>query len=157
MATVIGVVATVQAAPPSPSTWLTAGYVNGRVKVNLDYYVALGTETAGTVITMGSLLPVGAKVLWIDVATSASTGSLTVSVGDLDSATRYASASTGPATAGTTRIGPKLSSTDGYYVIGTNPATPTTTDNDQQIILTTGGATLAVSTIISCAVYFTTD
>lgn len=157
MATVIGVVATVIAAPPSPATWLTAGYIDGRVKLSLDFYVALGTETAGTVIKMGQLLPVGAKVLWIDVATSASTGSLTVSVGDLDSSTRYASASTGPATAGTTRIGPKLDATNGYYIIGSNPATPTATDNDQQIILTTGGATIVVSTIISCAVYYTTD
>lgn len=157
MATVIGVVATIIAAPPSPATWLTAGYIDGRVKLSLDFYVALGTEGAATIIKMGQLLPVGAKVLWIDIATSASTGGLTISVGDLDSATRYASASTGPATLGTTRIGPKLDSTNGYYVIGSNPATPTTTDNDQQIILTTGGATLSVGTIVSCAVYYTTD
>lgn len=143
--------------PPGPANWLTPGYVDGRVKVNIDYYVALGTETAGTVIYMGALLPVGAKVLKIDVSTSASTGSLTVSVGDLDSATRYASASTGPATAGITTFNGIKDSSNGPYLIGSNPATPTTTDNDQQIILTTGGATLAASTIVGCVVYYTTD
>ncbi len=157
MSTVNGVVAAVQAAPPGPSNWLTAGYINGRVKVNLDFYVALGTEAAATVIQMGSLLPVGAKVLWIDITTTISIGSLTISVGDLDSATRYGSALTGPATAGITRVNGIISAANGAYVIGTNPATPTVTDNDQQIILTTGGSTLTIATIIGCAVYFTTD
>lgn len=157
MSTVNGVVYAESIAPPSPSNWLTAGYVNGRVKCNIDFYVALGTETAGTVILMGSLLPVGAKVLRIDITTSASTGSLTISVGDLDSATRYASASTGPATAGISSYSGIIDSTNGAYVIGTNPTTPTSTDNDQQIKLTTAGATLAVGTIVGCIVYFTTD
>lgn len=157
MATVQGVVYAVIAGPSTPATWLTAGYVNGREKVNIDYYVALGTEASGTVIDMGALLPVGAKVLGIEIIMSASTGSLTMSVGDLDSATRYASANTGPATAGSTRITGKTDSTNGLYTIGSNPATPTTTDNDQQIILTTGGATLAVGTITVCIVRFVTD
>ncbi len=156
MANVNGVVYAVLAAPSSPATWLTASYVNGREKCMLDFYVALGTETAGTVIYMGNPLPVGAKVLSVSVITSASTGSLTVSVGDLNSATRYASASTGPATASSTSY-VKLDSTNGWYAIGSNPATPTATINDQQIILTTGGATLGAGLIIACRVTFTTD
>lgn len=157
MATVNGVVYAVQIAPPSPSTWETAGYVNGREKVNLDYYVALGTETAATVILMGTLLPVGAMIMDVAVLTSVNTSSLTISVGDLDSATRYASADSGPATARITTYSGMISATTGWYIIGTNPATPTTTDNDQQIKLTTGGATLAVGTIIGCRVRFVTD
>lgn len=157
MATVNGVVYAVTIAPPSPSNWLTAGYVNGRDKSNIDYYVALGTETAGTVILMGALLPVGAKVLSVVISTSANTGGLTISVGDLDSATRYANAATGPATAGISSFNGIIDSTNGAYVIGTNPATPTATDNDQQIKLTTGGATLGVGLIIGCRVIFTTD
>lgn len=143
--------------PPGPANWLTAGYVDGREKVNIDYYVALGTETVGTIILMGALLPIGAKVLSINISASVSTGGLTMSVGDLDSATRYASANTGIATAGVTGINGVIDANNGPYVIGTNPATPTATDNDQQIKLTTGGATLAVGTIIGCVVKYTTD
>lgn len=159
MATVNGVVYAERLAslPPGPANWLTAGYVDGRVKVNIDYYVALGTEATGTVILMGALLPVGAKVLKIDISTSISIGGLTVSVGDLDSATRYASASTSPATAGIYSYNGVIDSANGPYLIGQNPATPTATDNDQQIKLTTGGATLTIATIIGCVVYYTTD
>lgn len=164
MATVNGVIYTAVAAtgPYAGSgnpgdNWKTAGYIDGRTKNQLDFYVCLGTETAGTVILMGGLLPVGAKVLEIVIGMSASTGSLTMSVGDLDSATRYASASTGPATVGMSRFNGGIDSTNGFYVIGTNPATPTTTDNDRQLKLTTGGATLAVGTIITSRVVYTTD
>ena len=155
MANVNGVVYAVQVAPPSPSNWLTAGYINGRVKCNLDFYVALGTETAGTVIYMGAPLPVGAKVIRIQITASASTGSLTASVGDLNSATRYANAATGIATGNQVNFySGCIDATNGYYVIGTNPATPTATNTDTQIILTTGGATIAVGTIIGCCVIY---
>lgn len=157
MANYSGVVYAVQIAPPGPSNWLTAGYVNGRQKCMLDYYVALGTEAAGSVLYMGALLPLGAKVLQIDVLTSANTTSLTTSVGDLNSATRYASASTGPASARITSFTGMIDATNGWYVIGSNPATPTATNNDQQIILTTGGATLTVSLIYGVRIVYTTD
>ncbi len=139
-----------------PANWVTGGFIDGRVKVMLDYYLAAGTEVAATVIQMGSLLPVGAKILAIMVQTATSTGSLTWSVGDLDSATRYVSASTNAATAGTYWYGGGKDAVVGPYVIGSNPATPTATDNDQQIIITTGGATLGVQMIV-CAVFYTTD
>lgn len=157
MATVQGVVYAVLAGPSTPATWLTAGYVNGRDKVMLDYYVALGTEAAGTVILMGQPLPIGAKVLSVTVTTSANTGGLTVSVGDLDLATRYASADTGPATSRRTAYNGIIDANNGAYVVGTNPASPTATDNDQQIKLTTGGATLGVGLIIGCMTTFVTD
>ena len=139
-----------------PANWVTGGFVDGKVKVNMDYYVALGTETAGAIITMGNLLPVGAKIIGHLLQISASTGSLTISVGDLETATRYVSASTSPATAGSYWFGGGKDATVGYYVIGTTTA-PTATSNDQQIILTTGGATLAVSTVICLATIYTTD
>lgn len=156
MANVNGVVYAVLQAPPSPSNWLTAGYVNGREKVMIDFYVALGTEAAGTVIYMGNPIPAGAKVSAVTIITSANTGALTLSVGDLDSATRYANASTAPATASRTSFY-KQDATNGLYVIGTNPATPTATDNDQQLILTTGGATLGAGLIITMICGFITD
>jgi len=160
MANVSGVVYAVTQDPPSPSNWLTAGYVNGREKCNLDFYVTLGTEAAGTVIYMGAPLPQGAKVLSVSVSVVAATSGLTVSIGDLNSATRYATNLTGPATANsqTTAHG-CIDATNGYYVVGTNPGTGSTalTTGDAQIILTTGGATLGTGNIIGCRVSFTTD
>jgi|GEM_PF-3004347 hypothetical protein len=157
MSQVNGVVYAESIAPPSPANWLTAGYVNGRVKCNIDFYVGLGTELAGTTIAMGALLPAGAKVLLIEITSSVSIGSFTLSVGDLDLATRYATALTGPATAGVTLISGMISAANGPYVIGTNPAVPTETDTDAQILLTTAGATITSGAIIGCIVYFTTD
>lgn len=157
MATVQGVVYAVLQGPSTPATWLTAGYVNGREKVQIDYYVALGTEAAGTILLMGQPLPIGAKILTVQITTSANTSSLTMSVGDLDNATRYASADTGPATKGSSSYIGVFDATNGTYVIGTNPAVPTATDNDQQIKLTTGGATLGAGLIIGLIVHFVTD
>lgn len=140
----------------SPSNWLTAGFVNGRIKCQLDYYIGLGTEAAGSVLYMGALLPIGAKILSIDLLTSANTSSLTISVGDLESATRYVSASTGPQSARITACSGFISATNGWYIIGTT-TTPTTTSNDQQIILTTAGATLGTGTVYGTRVNYVTD
>jgi hypothetical protein len=138
------------------SNWTTPGYIRGAVRVMVDYYVGLGTETAGTVIQMHPLLDVGAMILYHVLSISTGLGALTVSVGDLDSATRYASASTALQTTGAYLIRPALGTT-GNYIIGTNPATPTDADNDRQIILTTAGATLTAGYIISLMTFYTID
>lgn len=147
---------TVTSGVGGPSLWVTGGFIDGRIKAMLDYYVALGTETAGTIIQMGNLLPLGAKVIGFICQVSASTGALTGSIGDLETATRYVSASTSWATAGTFLIGGAKSATVGYYVVGTT-AVPTATSNDQQIIITTGGATIAVGTVVALCTLYTTD
>lgn len=157
MANFSGVVYAVTIAPPSPANWLTAGYVNGREKVNMDYYVGLGTEVAASVILMGAPLPIGAKVIAHAIQISASIGSFTVSVGDALSATRYSTA-TALATLNTIVAVPTaLNTTDGYYVIGTNAATASVPSGDTQIQLTTGGATLTAGTIIAFRTLFATD
>lgn len=140
----------------SPSNWLTAGYVNGRVKCNLDYYVALGTEAAGSRLLMGALLPIGAKILSVTLLTSANVASLTMSIGDLESATRYASASTAPQSERITTFSGMVDATVGFYVVGTT-ATPTATSNDQQMVITTGGATLTAGVVFGLRVDFVTD
>ena len=160
--TVSGVVYTERQAPvPGTGTgvynWLTPGYVDGRKKVNLDFYVGLGTESAGSTINVGSLLPVGAKVIAVRVHASAATSGLTFSVGDLNLATRYASADTGPASKGVSTYTGFIDSVNGPYLIGQNPTTPTATNNDQQIVLTSGGATLGAGTIYGVEVEYTTD
>ena len=136
------------------TNWQTPGYVRGDVKEYTDWYVALGTEVTASTIKMHPLLDTGVMILYHVLQIVASTGSLTLSVGDLDSATRYVSASTSAATAGAYIIGNGLSST-GPYIIGTNPATPTATDTDAQIVLTTGGATLGGTNIIGLTTVYT--
>lgn len=160
-----GVVYTERTAPVPGTTstttynWMTAGYVDGRQKINLDFYVGLGTELTGSTLLMGAPLPQAAMVLNVDVISSASTSSLTFSVGDLSSATRYASAGTGIATAGVTSYTGMISATTGWYVIGTNPGTGANAlvTGDAQILITTGGATLGTGTIYGVKVVYTTD
>lgn len=142
----------------SPANWQTAGYINGRVKVQLDFYVGAG-EAIGSVLYMGAPLPAGAKVLNVQVMSSANTTSLTFSVGDLNSATRYASADSGIATKGITMYSGCIDSTNGFYVIGTNPGTGANAalTGDAQIIITIGGAVLGTGTIYGLKVEYVTD
>ena len=150
-----GVVYTERSAPVPGTTstttynWMTAGYVDGRKKIMLDYYVGLGTELSGSTLNMCAPLPQGAMILSVSVISSANTSSLTWSVGDLNLATRYANAGTGIATAGSNII-PTLEASTGPYIIGTNTG-------DNQIIITTGGATLGTGTIYSLQCFYTID
>ena len=165
MAAYNGVVYTERSAPVPGTTstttynWMTAGYVDGRKKIMLDYYVGLGTEASGSTLNMCAPLPQGAMVLSVAVISSANTSSLTWTVGDLSLATRYANAASGIATAGLTTYTGMISSTTGWYVIGSNPGTGATalTTGDAQIVITTGGATLGTGTIYGVIVEYTTD
>ena len=133
--------------------WQTPGYIRGDLKVYTDYYVGLGTEVSGSTIRMHPLLDTGIMILYHVLTVLGSTGSLTMSIGDLDSATRYASASSSAATAGTYIYGSVTST--GPYIIGTNPATPTATDTDAQIVLTTGGATVGATNVFGLTTVYT--
>lgn len=142
--------------PPGPANWMTPGYVDGRKKVMLDFYIGLGTESAGSTINMGALLPSGAKVISIALHMNAANAGLTMSIGDLDSATRYVT-NLSCATKGIFSSTGFIDAVNGPYLVGQNPATPTATDNDQQIVLTTGGATLTVGNIYGIEINYTTD
>lgn len=158
--TVQGVVYAERNTNPNATNWLTPGYVDGRKKVMLDFYVGLGTESAGSKILMGGAITPGAKITSIVVHVSASTGGLTVSVGDLALATRYVTSATGPATGpSTTGFTGCIDATNGFYTIGTNPGTGPNAAllGDAQIQLTTGGATLGAGTIYGVEVNYTTD
>jgi hypothetical protein len=133
--------------------WQTPGYIRSALLSYTDWYVGLGTEVSGSTIRMFPLLDTGLMVLYFVYTVVASTGSLTMSIGDLDSATRYASASSNAATAGCYIVGGSLTST-GPYIIGTNPATPTATDTDAQIVLTTGGATLGATNVFQLTMVY---
>lgn len=142
MATAVGVNATLVASGGLANAVLS-GLIDGRVKCMLDYYTILGTETTGSTLTLGGIMPKGANVIAIILKVTASQTALTVSVGDDESATRYASAATSLQTAGT-------------YVIGGNnyvcdDTTPSTTD--RQIVLTTAAATMTAGTIYAAILY----
>jgi hypothetical protein len=133
MADVLGVVATAVAAGGQSSN-VAHGRVDARKKVHLDSYTIAGTETVVSTIKLGAKLRKGSRILNITLAVSANQTAATFSVGDEASATRYASASTSLQTAG------KYVFDGQQYVVGT-------ADGDDQIVLTTGGATLTAGTL----------
>ena len=150
-----------------PQEWQLPGVINAPVRCMVDSFTPLGTEAAGAVIRfftdgVNQVLPAGANILRFDFIMSSTTSSLTCSVGDKNSATRYVSASTGFAGATAFSVSGVISGSP--YIIGTNAATTgpgtaspgTVSNGDNQIILTTGGATLSATTsIISAILYFT--
>jgi len=125
------------------SNAVLSGLIDGRVKCLIDTYTIAGTEVAGSTITLGGKLPKGANVIAILLYVSANQTAATISVGDLELATRYASAITSLQTAGSYLIGGK-----NYVVDLTVAATP-----DNQIVLTTGGATLTAGTLQAAILY----
>ena len=141
MATVLGTVATAVAAGGLSNKQLS-GLIDGRVKANIDTYVAVGTEASGTVIKVGSVLATGANVIAVLVVGSAASAALTVSVGDGGSGTRYVSASTAFQSAAASLLAALGA---GYIVTGSG--------GDGQIQLTTGGATLAAITLTVITLY----
>ena len=152
-----------------PAAWLLAGLVDMPVRCIIDTYVPTGTEAAASVIRLftdgiNKVLPAGANLLRIDFQVASTTTSLTCSVGDKNSTTRYASASTSFAAATAFSISCITLATGVAYVVGTNAATtgagtssPSTVSNgDNQIVLTTGGATMSATTsVISAILYYT--
>lgn len=147
-ATLKSAIQTIIKAGGTPATWQLPGLIDGRVKVLLDTYTGLGSgEDAGSVIIWPAL-PTGANILQIFIGTSVATTSLTVSVGDADSAARYASAST------------TLATTAGLYPLtglGALPRVVGTSTNDANIIWTTGGAALGTATVYTLMVLYSFD
>ena len=144
--------------------WQTPGYIRGNVRCMIDYYVSVGSgEDAGSTIEFFPSLEAGTVVMGFIAYTSGTTSSLTFSLGDLDSASRYASGSTAWQAAGSTLISSIwASATTGPYVIGTNPTSggvfaPTSTDDDRQILVTTAGAALTSAHVYGLIMLYTID
>lgn len=142
MSDVLGTVATAVAAG-GIANQVVQGNIDARVKAHLDSYTIAGTETTGSTITLGGLIPKGAKVLEINLDVSANQTSATFDVGDSADADRYATASASLQTAG------RYTFYGDQYVIGT-------ATGDNQIVLTTGGATLTAATL-KCEVIYVMD
>ena len=145
MADYLGEVATAVAAG-GLSNKVLSGLIDGRTKVMVESYTILGTEASASTITLGGIMPKGARVLAIQLYVSAAQTSATFDVGDDEDADRYAAASTSLQSAGTYIFSGK------NYI--TDDTTPTSTD--RQIVLTTGGATLTAGTL-EAVIYFTID
>jgi hypothetical protein len=130
---------------------LLGGLIDARVKVMLDSYtIASGSEpVSGSTLKLGGTLPAGANIIAIALAASVAQTSVTVNIGDADSATRYASAHTGLQTA----AGGAANSI--VLVSGLNRVVGTST-NDNVIALVTGGATLTAG-VIYAAIFYTMD
>ena len=128
-------------------SWQLPGLIDGRVKVLLDTYTAVGAgEDAGCVITFATL-PTGANILGIYLFTNTATSGLTVNVGDADSAARYGSALTNYQTAGINQI----------VGLGAYPRVVGTSTNDNKITLTTAGAALTSGLIYGVKVVYSLD
>lgn len=139
MSNVLGTIATAVAAGGLNNAQ-AHGYIDARQKVNLDVYTIAGTETVASTIKLCGKIPKGARVLSINLTVSANQTAATFSVGDSASATRYATASTSLQTAG------KYSIDGGQYQVGQSAG-------DDQLLLTTGGATLTAGTLKAEVVY----
>lgn len=142
MAAFLGDVATAAQAGGLSNAVLN-GLINARVKANLESYTITGSETAASTIDIGQTLPSGARVLEIILNFSTAQTSLTLDIGDDADDDRYGAASTGPQTAGITRVS------------GLNYKTGQTT-GDTQILLTTAAATMTAGQL-EAIVLFTTD
>lgn len=125
---------------------IAGGLVKVKTKTIKDSYVILGTEGTGSVIKLFGALPAGAILQSINIDVSAAQASANVDVGDSASATRYATDDTGIATALGVKTYTRTIVACGQYVVGT-------ASGDNQITLTTGGATLTAGTLYAEITY----
>ena len=123
---------------------LIQGLVDARVKCMLDSYTLVAlTATDGSTIDIGGVMPTGAHVIAIILNVTTDQTALTVSIGDDESPTRYASADTSLQTAGTYVFSGK-----NYNVDMTTASTP-----DNQIVLLTGGANATAGQLEAVVLY----
>lgn len=144
MATVKGVYQT-KADNGGLSNQYGAGLRDGRIKVAYDYYTLAGTEASGTIFELGGELPAGANIIAIMVSATVAQSSLTFKLGTTYNDDEFVAAGdTTLQTAGLMKVAPGKA-----YVVGT-------ADTDNQVVLTTGGAT-ATAGELDCAILYTTD
>lgn len=143
---VLGTVATAVAAGGLANKQL-AGLIDGRVKAMIDSYTSDASEDAGSTIKFGRTVPTGANVIAVLLACSTAQAAVTISVGDSGSgrSAKYASAST----AFQSGAASLLAALDTGHVVGS-------VASDNQILVTTAGATLAVG-VWTAVILYTLD
>lgn len=131
MATVYGVNAT-KVLTPTAANRVDSGEMTGRLRIMYDSYEGAAADI-GTVIYIGDLLPLGARVYGIYYSCDA-LSSVTIDVGDLEDDNRYVNdLSVTSATSGYSCLVDGF----GYQVDETTAST-----SDRQIIVTTAGAAM---------------
>lgn len=122
---------------------IVGGQIKIKTKCIKDSYALTTGNTSGDIIKLFGALPAGANISEIHLSVTAAQTSLTFNLGDSASATRYASANTGLQSAAPV----ETIIAGSQYVIGTN-------SGDNQILLTTGGATATAGTL-HVEIYYT--
>lgn len=140
MATQNGVNYALQA-DPTGANQLAPGLNGGRVRCVIDQFTFAG-EAAGEIIRVAKL-PIGARVLAIDVVTDGLGGAVTLEVGDENSNVLYG---TGVATTADTPVRLLASGNAGYAI----------DDSTKQIILVET-ADAAATGLLEVVVYYTAD
>ena len=123
---------------PKSTNIIDAGIWGGKVRVQIDNYVTDATEDAGSTIKMGRL-PVGATVLEMILYHGALGATVTFDIGDENDVDRYADALDVAAAGVKETRSTDLGQT--YKVLGA--AKTGDGKDDQNILITTGVATLA--------------
>ena len=124
---------------PSDGNVINAGMRGAEVLCCIDSYTAVLADAAGSTYEMQTP-PVGARIVGMEFFNTSTESGLVIDVGDGETATRYI---TDAAITTNTRMDRGLG-----YVIGTVAL-------DDQILLTTGVAAVAVDDVFTLAVYYT--
>lgn len=115
----------------------------GRVRVLSDSITYASQASGSTLVFGGGLIPKGARVLYGLMTTSASTGSATVSVGITGTTAKYKALAA-------------YTTADVPLIFGVT-AGLTETTAEEQIIVTTGGASLPASGTLTVSIYYVVD
>ena len=156
MATFYGTNSTIANAP-TPATILKPGLLGGNVRIVTDTYTVPNPATAlvaGSLIHMGYTLPVGAKILFMILHTTALGTGVTLNVGDAKDDDRYISAV--DCSGAITVFGPEAAEIDGRsYELDASDSDAL----DTQIIVDVHAAdsTLTADAEIILQVYYTVE
>lgn len=120
------------------------GAHGGVVRCLTDTLTYASQASGSTLVFGGGYLPVGARVLYGTLTTSASTGSATVSVGIAGSTAKYKALAA-------------YTTADVPLVFGVAAGLDTALTAAEQIIVTTGGASLPASGTLTVSLFYVVD
>ncbi len=119
---------------PVGSNIIAGGLQKGKLRIMSDS-IELAAAQVGDIIEVNDFLPIGAKVHEVVLMADALGGSVTLAVGDYESAARYISATAMNTANKITRL-----NAIGGRQYEVDETTPGSTSTDRQIIITVAGA-----------------
>ena len=132
----------------TPSTVLAPGNNGGNVRVSIDRYVGLGTESANDVIEMCGDIPVGATIVGMTIRVNACGG--TFDVGDAEDDNRYMDAAADNTVTDLTDV----YTTGLGYIITDKPGV---SPYDSQILLLVNTGAVTAAGTIDLVVFYTIE